>query len=47
MIEDGMGWSEAITSIRDKRKGALNNIQLTFLITYEARARKHSKCIIF
>ena len=47
MIEDGQTWSDAITTIREKRKGALNNIQLTFLITYSPRIKKAGGCIIF
>jgi len=45
LIEYGMDAAQAVTTIREKRRGAINQVQLNYLESYQPVTRK-SKCVI-
>jgi len=45
LIEYGMDAAQAVTIIREKRRGAINHVQLNYLESYNPVTRK-SKCVI-
>ena len=46
LIEFGMDAMSAVTFIREKRRGAINAVQLTYLESYQPTKRKGGKCSI-
>lgn len=46
LIEYGMDAVSAVTMIREKRRGAINAVQLSYLENYEPRGKKRGKCTI-
>ena len=46
LIEFGMDAMGAVTFIREKRRGAINAVQLSYLESYKPSKRKSGKCII-
>jgi protein tyrosine phosphatase type 4A len=46
LIEAGMSPLDAVTYIRERRRGAINSKQLRFLEQYKKRSRRQEKCTI-
>lgn len=46
LIEAGMSPLDAVTFIRERRRGAINSKQLRFLEHYKRRSRRPEKCLI-
>lgn len=46
LIEYGMDAISAVTFIRERRRGAINTVQLNYLESYRPTKRKDSKCAI-
>ena len=45
LVEHGMNPGQAVTFIRERRRGAINTVQLQYLQSYKKR-KKASKCCI-
>jgi protein tyrosine phosphatase type 4A len=46
LIEYGMDAAQAVTMIREKRRGAINQVQLNYLEGYRRIRKKGGPCVI-
>jgi len=46
LIEAGLDALTAVQFIRDRRRGAINSIQLSYLESYVPRSSRSSKCVV-
>jgi len=46
LVENGLEAGSAVTFIRERRRGAINTVQLTYLQSYRPQKKRKGKCVI-